>query len=168
MNAKQTIHKYMLSAVKKSDKKIQVKCTTIKSGKEVYSAIFEAYPTYGTHIEKVKSGINYKDFTLKFDAKWAASELHQILLNIKADTSLKVEEPAPTNTDAFDDPTNPAPTNTNTNTGAGNSNVFYSAPGADALNRTTNASGSSSKMLIIAGAAVVVLVTVLLLLKKRK
>ena len=171
MNAKQIIHNYMLSAVKTSNKTIKVKCVTIADGKKVYSTIFEAYPAYAAHIKKVSSGINYKDFTLKFDAKWATDEFLDILLKIKSDVSLKVQDPTPPTTEApkWDDPTNPAPNNPNTNTNTGTTtSVFYSAPGANALNTTTNASGSNSKILIIAGVAVVVLVAVLLLLKKRK
>ena len=167
MNAKQIIHKYMLSAVKKSDKKIQVKCTTIKDGKNVYSAIFEGYPAYGAHIEKVKSGINYKDFTLKFDAKWATDEFLDILLKIKSDVSLKVQDPTPptTETPKIDDPTQPAPTNnTNPTTSTGST---YAAPGSGAFTKIAGTTGNNNKTFIIAGAAVLVLVLVLVLLKRK-
>ncbi len=155
MTAKQIIHKYMLSATKKSNKKIQVKCQDVGSGKQVYSAIFEAYPAYGAHIEKVKSGINYKDFTLNFDAKWATDEFLDILLKIKSDVSLKVQDPTPPSTTEppFDDPTQPAPT--------------YTAPGSGAFTTIAGTTGNNNKIFIIAGAAVLVLALVLVLVKRK-
>lgn len=170
MTTKQIVHNYMLSAVKKSKKKIQIKCTTVKGGKAVYSAIFEGWPTYAAYIEKVKSGINYKDFTLKFDKEWATEEFFNILLAVKADSSLKVQEPAPTppptpETDKFDDPTQPAPTNnTNPTTYTGST---YAAPGSGAFTKIAGTTGNNNKTFIIAGAAVLVLVLVLVLLKRK-
>lgn len=170
MTAKQIVHNYMLSAVKKSKKKIQIKCTTVKDGKAVYSAIFEGWPTYAAYIDKVKSGLNYKDFTLKFDKEWATEEFFNILLAVKADSSLKVQEPAPTpppttETPKFDDTTTPAPTNT-TYTGSPYTAPSYTAPGASALTKV-KVTATNNKTLIIAGAAVLVLVLVLVLVKRK-
>lgn len=169
MTAKQIVHNYMLSAVKKSKKKIQIKCTTVKDGKAVYSAIFEGWPTYAAYIDKVKSGINYKDFTLKFDKEWATEEFFNILRNVKSDTSLKVtttaHEQTSTETPKFDDPTQPAPTNnTNPTTYTGST---YAAPGSGALTKIAGTTGNNNKTFIIAGAAVLVLVLVLVLLKRK-
>lgn len=163
MTAKQTIHNYMLSAVKKSKKKIQVKCSTIKDGKAVYSAIFEGWPTYASYIEKVKSGLNYKDFTLKFDKEWATEEFYNILMDIKANTSLKVTTSAQTSTETpkFDDPAVPSPTNTTTYAGSS-----YTAPGASALTKVKS-TVTNNNTLIIAGAAVLVLMVVLVLVKRK-
>lgn len=165
MTAKQIVHNYMLSAVKKSKKKIQIKCSTIKDGKAVYSAIFEGWPTYAAYIDKVKSGLNYKDFTLKFDKEWATEEFYNILMNVKSDTSLKVtttaHEQTSTETPKFDDPATPAPTNTTTYAGSS-----YTAPGGSTLTKV-KAAATNNKTLIIAGAAVLLLVLVLVLVKRK-
>jgi len=166
MTAKQIVHTYMLSAIKKSKRKIQIKCSTVNSGKAVYSAIFEGWPDYAAYIDKVKSGLNYKDFTLKFDKdkEWATEEFYNILMNVKSDTSLKVtataHEQTSTETPKFDDPTAPAPTNP-TYTGS-----FYTAPGGSTLTKV-KADATNNKTLIIAGAAVLLLVLVLVLVKRK-
>lgn len=169
MTAKQIVHNYMLSAVKKSKKKIQIKCSTIKDGKAVYSAIFEGWPTYAAYIDKVKSGLNYKDFTLKFDKEWATEEFYNILMNVKSDTSLKVtttaHEQTSTETPKFDDPTAPAPTNP-TYTGSSYTAPSYTAPGGSTLTKV-KAEATNNKTLIIAGAAVLLLVLVLVLVKRK-
>lgn len=178
MNARQIIHNYMLSATMPSKSKVKIVCKDKKKGKEVYGAISEAFPTYAGYIKKTKDTATYKDFVLKFDYEWAAREFRDLLLKVKSDSSLKVEETPLQKEEPAPEPA-PGPGKIDTTTtkvsgtySGGQVSGTYSGGQAsvpsDSSVQGVPLSGSNNKTMFIVAGAVVLLMLIILLLWRRK
>lgn len=148
MNNREIIHNYVTGVTMPSKKKVKVTCTKIATGKQVYKAISEQFSAYTNYLDKTKSGINYKDFTLKYSAEWAAKEMFNNIKAILSNTKLKVEEPV-VKDPVVEDPVVEDPV-------IGGGTVAEDQAGM-----------STNTIIIIAVSAVLVLAVVLLLLKKK-
>ena len=153
MNNREIIHNYVTGVTMPSNKKVKVTCTKIATGKQVYKAISEQFSAYTEYLDKTKSGINYKDFTLKYSAKWAAEEMFNNIKAILSNTKLKVEEPV-VEEPVVEDPVIKDPVIKDPVIGGG-------TVAEDPAGMSTNT------IIIIAVSAVLVLAVVLLLLKKK-